>query len=34
MVKKQHFKNISPTNKLEHEVLNGILYNNFNVFLG
>jgi len=26
MVKKQHFKNISSLNKLEHEVLNGILY--------
>ncbi len=32
MVKKQHFKKLSSLNKLEHEVLNVILYNNFNIF--
>ena len=31
MVKKQHFKKLSLINKLEHEVLNVILYSNFNV---
>ena len=32
MVKKQHFKKLSFLNKLEHEVLNSILYSNFNDF--
>ncbi len=34
MVKKQHFKKLSSLNTLEQEVLNVILYSNFNVILG